>query len=143
MKSKENKNIVYVKLEKGEEIMKSLLKIVKKYNINSGWINGIGLVENFEIGSYNLSEKDYSTRKFSGHYELTSLMGNITLKDKEPFLHIHVNLSDEKCQGLGGHLFSAIISAAGEFIIHRTEINVYRQYNNEIGLTLWSFDDCS
>ena len=52
-----------------------------------------------------------------GEFELTSLVGNITIKNGNPFVHIHVNVSDEACNAYGGHLFSGTITATGELII--------------------------
>jgi predicted DNA-binding protein with PD1-like motif len=46
-------------MEKGEEIMDSIYKIINKYDIVSGWINGIRAMENIRIGSYNINKKAY------------------------------------------------------------------------------------
>ena len=142
MISKEEKNIIYVRLEKGEEILSSFYEIVKKHNITSGWINGIGAICDVQIGSYNLKGKDYNKVNLEGDYELISLMGNISQKNNDPFLHLHVTLSDEKCIAYGGHLFSAKILATGEFFIKKTESMIPREYDDNIGLYLWEFKDC-
>jgi len=36
--------------------------------------------------------------------EMTSLMGNISIMEGEPFPHLHVTLADANFQLLGGHL---------------------------------------
>ena len=142
MISKKEGNVIYVRLVRDEEIMASLHEIIKKYKINSGWINGIGAICKVELGSYNLEGKNYHKTKFDGNYELTSLMGNISIKEDKPFLHLHINMSDEACNGYGGHLFSAKILATGEFFIRLTESNISREFDKNIGLFLWEFDYC-
>ena len=69
-------------------------------------------------------------------------MGNVSSKANEPFLHLHINMSDEACQSYGGHLFSAEILATGEFFIRTTESNIPRKFDENIGLFLWEFGHC-
>ena len=142
MISKKEGNIIYVRLVKGEEIATSLYEIINKYNIISGWINGIGAICKVELGFYNLKDKNYNRKKIDGNYELTSLMGNISSKENKPFLHLHINMSDENFNAFGGHLFSAVILVGGEFIIRLTENNIQRKFDKSIGLFLWEFDHC-
>ena len=72
------------------------------------------------------------------------LIGNITEKDKNPYLHIHINFSNEEGNCFGGHLVKAIISATCEVIITESiideiENSVNREFNKEIGLNLLKF----
>ena len=142
MKSDKEKNIVYVRLDKGEEIFGSLYEIIEQYNIKSGWINGLGAVNNVVMGSYDPENKNYNKINFNEDYELTSLIGNVSTKDNKPFLHIHVNISNQKCQAFGGHLFSGDIIATGEIKIFITDTEINRSYNDETGLYLWDFEHC-
>ena len=134
-----NEDKYFIRLEKGEEILTSLYKIIKKENINAGWINGIGAVEEVEIVSYDLTIKKYLNIKLDGVYEVTSLMGNIAYKDGEPFLHLHVILSDYNGVCYGGHLNKAKINATGEFFINSYDKKVTREYDSDIGLHLLRF----
>ena len=81
-------------------------------------------------------------KNFNEDYELTSLIGNVSTKDNKPFLHIHVNISNQKCQAFGGHLFSGDIIATGEIKIFITDTEINRSYNDETGLYLWDFEHC-
>ena len=94
MLSKRDNNKLILRLDKGEDVFISLYEIIKQENIQSCWINGIGLLEEVEIGSYDLEKKEYNRCKLDGTYELTSLMGNLSTKEGMPFLHLHVSLSD-------------------------------------------------
>jgi predicted DNA-binding protein with PD1-like motif len=133
---------IIIRLARGENIFTDLYKILKIESVRSAWINGIGAIENVEVGSYDLKNKRYNRVKLEGVYELTSLMGNLSYKEGEPFLHLHVNLSDHECKSYGGHLFTADINATGEFIIHILNVDSNRVYNENIGLHLLEFKNC-
>jgi hypothetical protein len=128
-------------LEKGELINKTLELYAKSNDIGCAWINGIGAMENPEIGYFSLETKSYNHKVFSGYYELTSLLGNITIKEGKYFSHTHITFSDTKYQVFGGHLFDAKITAAGEFIIIPGNRNINRKMNTDVGLPLWCMED--
>ena len=134
-------NKIFISLSRGENIFTNLYKIFKNEDVKSAWVNGIGAVENVEIGSYNLKHKKYDKLKLKGIFELTSLVGNLSYKDGSPFLHLHVNLSDHKCKVYGGHLFDAKIAAAGEFMINTCNFEIKRKFNQDIGLHLWCMEN--
>ena len=74
---------------------------------------------------------------FKNDYELTSLMGNISIKNDIPFVHNHITFSDKKYNSIGGHLFSANITATGEFCLFVGEGKIIRKLDSKIGIPLW------
>ena len=135
-----DKGYIYMTLSKGDNINKTFEAFAKSNDIGCAHINGIGALENPEIGYYSLKTKSYSHKVFSGHYELTSLLGNITIKDGNYFSHTHITFSDTDYQVFGGHLFDAKITAAGEFVIIPGKKNINRKLDLAIGLPLWSLE---
>ena len=131
---------IYMTLAKGELINKTLELYAKSNEIGCAWINGIGAIEDPEIGYYSLEKKSYNKKVFSGYYELTSLIGNITIKEGKYFSHTHITFSDIKYQIFGGHLFDAKITAAGEFIMIPGKNCINRELNSDIGLPLWCLE---
>ena len=131
----------YITLDKDEYINKSLLLIANNEKIKSGWIHGIGAIYDVEIGYFDIDKKDYVKRKFDKHYELLSLSGNISIKQKESFVHTHITFSDTDYKVIGGHLFDAKIAAAGEFLIDSSDCEIKRAYNKDIGLHLWCMEN--
>ena len=103
-------------------------------------MNGIGALENPEIGYYSIKDKKYHRKQFTGEFELTSLIGNITMKEGNPFAHTHITFSDTDYQVYGGHLFDAKITAAGEFLIQIGTEGITREMNHSIGLPLWCLE---
>ncbi len=128
---------IFISLERGDFINASLTEIAKKENLSSGWINGIGALENAELGYYDYPTKTYIKKQFNDEFELTSLSGNISIKDNDVFVHTHVTISRMSFEVFGGHLFDAQISAAGEFVIFSGSSKIQRKLNNDIGLALW------
>ena len=140
MKYKINNNKIFISLQTGDEIIESITNVLKEEKIYSGMINGIGAINQVELGFYNLESKKYKKESFNNDYELTSLMGNIALKDEVPFVHIHINMSDDNFKVLGGHLFSAVTAASVEVIILLNNQSIKRKLDQNVGLYLWNFN---
>lgn len=128
-----------VRLNKGEEVISSLKQLCKEEDIRLGEITGLGASDLIEIGVFNVNTKEYKTKIFEGMFEITSLVGNVTTKDDEVYLHIHINFGDEDGFVKGGHLIQARISATSEIILRIIEGNVGRKLSDEIGLNLFDF----
>ena len=141
MKFRMDKSRVFMTLAKGDNINKTFESFAEVKGIGCAWLNGIGALENPEIGYYSLEDKAYHRKTFKGEYELTSLIGNITLKEGKPFSHTHITFSDTEFRVFGGHLFNANITAAGEFIMQFGSDEINREMNAEIGLPLWCLEE--
>jgi len=133
-----DKDKILLSIDKGEYVNKSLLKIANNNNITFGWINGIGAICDPEVGYFDVQKKEYVKKTIEGEYELVSLLGNITYKEGELFVHSHIIFTDTDFRAYGGHLFDCKIAAAGEFIIFNGEERIERLYSNDIGLHLWN-----
>ena len=140
MKYRIDKSRAYMTLAKGDNINKTFESFAEVNGVGCAWLNGIGALENPEIGYYSLEDKSYHRKTFKGEYELTSLIGNITLKEGKPFSHTHITFSDTEFRVFGGHLFNANITAAGEFIMQFGSDEINREMNAEIGLPLWCLE---
>ena len=136
MKFKKFGNKWVVSINIGEEVVETLKKFCKDNNIKLGTISGIGAVKKATIGFYNLETKKYYPKELNGDYEITSLLGNISTMNGEVYLHLHINLADSTYNTFGGHLNSAVIGGAGEFIIEEIDGEVERGFNEEVGLNL-------
>jgi predicted DNA-binding protein with PD1-like motif len=134
--TKQSKDFV-LRLCKGEEIIASISNFCKSKNLKSGTISGIGAVNYAKVGIYNLETKKYESSEFNKPMEICSLIGNISCKDNEPYLHIHISLSDTSSNIFGGHLNSAIISVTGEFFISCYEETIEREMNDETGINFF------
>ena len=103
MQHRKDGNFVIVKLDEGEDIIKSLEQVLVNENIKNGFIvSGIGAGVELEIGY--LRGKTYEREIFNPPMEITSFSGSIT--EGDPKMHIHINASGPDHLTYGGHLFS-------------------------------------
>ena len=128
-----------IRLNKGEEIIESLKNLCRDEDIKLAEITGLGASDFVEIGVFNIYTKEYNTKVFEGMFEITSLVGNVTRKDGEVYLHIHINFGDEDGLVKGGHLVKSRISATSEIILRKIDGEVGRKLDEEIGLNLLNF----
>ena len=125
-----------IRLEKGEPIIKSLTEFCHKENIKSGGLWAIGAVLSAELAFYHLDRKDYSFKKFERPHEIASLIGNISLIEGKPFLHIHIVLSDDNFNCIGGLLKETTVGATCEVYLTDLDNSIERKMGEAIGLKL-------
>lgn len=136
MKYKRCGTRVFVRIDKGEELVENLKVICKELNIRLGSICGIGATDKVTVGLMNTKTKKYQSMEFTGDHEITSVLGNVTTMNGEVYLHLHITLGDVEHKIFGGHLTSAVISATFEGIIDTIEDQITREYHDEVGLNL-------
>ena len=127
MYSKKCGNTWAVRLEIGEEVLESIASLCKKENIHCAEISGIGAASNAVTGIYNIEEKKYCRKEYRELMEIVSLLGSVTQKDGEPYLHIHALFAGNSCGLVGGHLISATVGITAEIFL--------REIDGEIGRT--------
>ena len=137
-KIKKGDNLI-IRLEKGEEIVESIINACEEEKIKTGIVSGIGACKEIETGYFNTKDKKYFSKKFTGHLEIVSLSGNFSHMNGEAYGHFHIAFSDEELNLHGGHLNSAIISATGEIFVQNIDVVIDRKFSEEIGLNLMDF----
>lgn len=140
MEFKKFGNYYVVRIDKGEEVLTTLAKFCKDEQIKVGQITGLGATNKITIGLFNPDEKVYKKSEFTGPMEITSLVGNISSKNDEVYLHCHINVCDKRMNVLGGHLNECYISLTGEFIITSIDGKIEREFDESIGLNLFKFN---
>ena len=87
-----------------------------------------------------MEEKKFYGRRWEGEYEVSALVGNITRKDGEPYLHIHITFGNPaKGEVCAGHLTACVISATAEIFVQTWTGGIGRKFSDEIGLNLLEF----
>ena len=139
MEYKKNNNHYVVRLDKGEEVLSKIKELCEKENIKCGSIVGIGATNKVKIGLFDTSLKEYHSKIIEEAMEITSLVGNISTMNNETYLHLHINVANSSLQVTGGHLNECYISATGELMITKIDLDVDRNFSEEIGLNLYKF----
>jgi predicted DNA-binding protein with PD1-like motif len=140
MEYKKFGNKYVLRLEIGEEIITKLAEFSMAHEIGSSKVSGIGVLRNPVISYFILSSREYRHNKLNGYFEMTSLMGNISIMEGEPFPHMHVTLADENFNVLGGHLSVGEIGVTGEIIVEPLGKVLERKISQENGLNLLAVD---
>ena len=129
-----------VRMDRGEEILSSLTELCRKEQITLGSVSALGAADHAVIGLYDVGARQYHRHSFDEPMEITSLVGSISTKEGEPYLHLHINLCREDMSVIGGHLNECRISATCEMIVRQLDGIVERKLDEaETGLNLYEF----
>lgn len=132
---------IALRLDVGDEILKAVKEVCEKEDIKLASVTGLGAVSKAVVGLYRVSEQEYVRNVFEQDMELVSLIGNISQKDGEVYLHLHASLADEKGRVVGGHLNEAVISVTGEIWIDPVDGCIGRRVDEKTGLNVWDFSE--
>lgn len=132
-------NTIVVRLDRGEEISAQVKEVAEKEAIKLGSVSGLGSVNDFTVGVFDIEEKKFYPNHFTGAFEISSLFGTITTKDGEYYGHIHMNVGDKEGHVLGGHLIEGRIAATCELFITILEGTVERKYVEEYEMNILDF----
>ena len=134
-----NHESAFIRIDRNEDLFSSIYQVVEKEGWQCAHLSGIGAIKDVELGYYNTEKREYVRKIFPQEAELLSLDGNLSIKDDEPFLHIHSVLSGTDFQCFGGHLFSARIAVTCEVNVRVFDTAVFRQMNDQVGLACVNF----
>lgn len=137
MKYSQHENKYFVRVDKGEEIVTTLAEFCNKRQIKLGKISALGAVDDVEIGVFDSANKQYHSKRFTGTFEILSILGNISATSGKPYLHMHITLTGNDHRAFGGHLNRAVVSATCEVIIEVYEGKLERYFDDDTGLNLF------
>ena len=129
-----------LRLDPGEEIVGSLTRRVEQEGIQLASVSARGAANDVTIGIFATGEKQYHAQRYQGDYEISALVGNVTRKEGEPYLHLHITIGNPVTgQVHAGHLSSATISATLELFLQVWDGQVGRKFSDTVGLNLLEF----
>ena len=138
MKAVQIHNGFFVVLDRGEEVMTTIAQLGEREEVHWGAFEAIGMVEDVEIGYYDIESREYVLRQEAGPFEVVSFKGNITEFNEAPLVHAHAALArcDETLEMIGGHVRSARVAATLEMILWFVSQPLVREFDEETGLNL-------
>ena len=139
-------NNYYVRLDKGEEIVTSLLEVCRKENVLSAIFSGIGGCADAEIQTFIPASGTFTTERVEGMLELIALSGNVVAGgDDRRFHHTHALFSykrDGQDRVAAGHLKSSTVLYTAEIELRPVCGGVIRRREDpETGTGFWDFPD--
>ncbi|MHA1135240.1 MAG: PPC domain-containing DNA-binding protein [Candidatus Thorarchaeota archaeon] len=110
--------VIVIRLEPGEDILKSIEKIVAENKLLSGHLSLIGAVSKVHLGYFDLHEKVYKDFTIDEDLEIVSCVGNISRLKEDYVVHAHVVASDVDGKCYAGHLMEGcVVSVTIEIVI--------------------------
>lgn len=133
-----NERAMLQRLPKDGDLIREIRRAADAQNMTRGTVQVIGALKRAEISFYRQKDQTYVPRTLEHDVEILAGMGNISLKDGETFVHLHLTLGDENGTCTGGHAMEGCIIFAAEAMIR--EISgppLHREFDEETGLFLW------
>jgi predicted DNA-binding protein with PD1-like motif len=92
----------FVSLERGEDLLEGLGRAVEELRFEAATLQVIGGLERATAGYFDPEVKEYRPIE-TGHVEICSGLGNVSIRDGRPFIHLHLVLSGADGSCVGGH----------------------------------------
>ena len=129
-----------VRLKHDADVVQSITELAKNKGIEAGSFTAIGALKRAKLGYYDQKNHEYREMKIDSPHEMASCVGNVSLKDGEPFIHAHVVLADEMGNTKAGHLLEGIVFAAEVHLRQLEGPKLERKYDELTGLSLWNME---
>jgi len=92
----------FVSLERGEDLLEGLGKAVEELQLEGATLQIIGGLQRATVGYFDPEAKEYRPAT-TGHVEICSGLGNVSIRDGRPFIHLHLVVSERDGRAIGGH----------------------------------------
>lgn len=120
------------------DLIGALTEAARANGIQAGAIQVMGALQRAKVGFYDQWHKTYREIPFARPMEIVSGTGNISLLDGNPFVHLHLSLSDEEGKVFGGHAMEGCTVFAAEYVIMPLPgAAPVRGFDETTGLHLW------
>jgi predicted DNA-binding protein with PD1-like motif len=125
-----------VRLESGEPTIQTLTNFLRAEHVKFANLSAAGAVHWVRLGYWNAEARAYEYRELDEQLEVVSFQGNCSLRDGEPFLHLHGVFGRRDFSVLGGHIQEARVHPTLEVWLRTEDIAVRRARDPASGLDL-------
>jgi len=123
------------RLKRGDSLIEKLIEFVK--DKPSGVIVGLGALESLTVKTYDLSVKKYHEKSIEGPLEVGSFSAIVGKNvEGKMDIHPHIVASDKEFNTYSGHVDRAVVGATFEFFFARSDNEISRYFDKNIGLNL-------
>ena len=127
-------------LDNHVSILEALTAFCKEKSIFCGKVSGLGAINSATFRFLDPATKQYVDKTFEEQMEITNLTGNISNKDNQVYLHIHLTCSRRDYTCVGGHMLDARINGTCELFVEDYYLtSAGRRSDEETGLNLYKF----
>ncbi len=125
---------VQLRFMDGEPFVATLLKWLAAEHIGYATMTGLGAVNGAAISYLNMDTKQYEAHQLKEQMEVVSLVGNVTLREGQPFVHAHVGLGRRDLSLIGGHLNELSVHPTLEVWLMPETTAVHRAFDESCGM---------
>jgi len=141
MKYRLNGNEIYVRVDKDDEILDSILKICNKESIRTAHFRGIGFCKKIELQTYLPEKEEFLSNVKNRACEMVSLDENVSPEDDGSLaIHAHSSFSfhdNYAIKMIGGHLKEAVVGYTAEIILTPAYKSIERMTDPKTGIRVW------
>jgi uncharacterized protein len=123
-------------LDTGDEVLQQLKAFAARHKLSAARISGIGAFESLMLGFFERDRKEYLKIKIREQVEVLSLLGDISISDEKPKVHVHVVVGKKDGTAHGGHLLEAHVWPTLEVMVIESPAYLRRKFDPEAGLPL-------
>lgn len=128
----------FVRLARGSDLLASLNEAAARLGIEAGTLQIVGAVEELAVAYYRQDTKEYERHVYPEPHEISGGVGNVSLKDGKPFVHVHVTGSGADGRGVAGHLVDGTRVFLIEAYFRRLDGPApVREFEEDLGLPVW------
>lgn len=145
MEYKKYGDTIYIRMDKGDEIISRIMEICEKEHIRSAAFSGIGGCSEAQIQTFLPETNTFETKTLKGMLELVSLTGSV-IYDGEKGLYQHTHAAFAYKDGgehrmAAGHIRSITVLYTAEIELRPVMGGmIRRRYDEETGTGFWDFD---
>lgn len=126
------------RLETGDDLVDGIERVCVEHHVRAAWVSAIGAVKRAAYAYYDQRDRRYQELSSTEHHEITSFVGNISIRDDLPFLHAHATFASRSGAAVGGHLVPGCEVFVAEITIREmTGVELMRTPDEVTGLALW------
>jgi predicted DNA-binding protein with PD1-like motif len=123
-----------LRFELGEHVFDPLLEWLASERIGYATLAGLGAVSHARVAFLNATNWKYEEHQLDEQLEVVSLIGNASLKDGRPFLHVHATLGRRDLTVVGGHLVDLVVNPNLEVVLQPERTPIDRVLDESCGL---------
>lgn len=118
---------IFLRLDPGERLVESLraLAVCNGFTV-AAITSGVGMLAGIEMGFFDVELDDYQRTELEGIYDLSSVQGNIVLRDHAYVPHVHAVFNDKSLSTYSGHVMEGTCHITMEIFLSTCDLALRR-----------------
>lgn len=128
-----------VRLLPGTDLLTGLNEAAKELRFEAATLQLLGAVRTLSVAYFDQETRRYEPHSYTGGLEISGGVGNVSLKDGEPFVHMHLSgWAKEEGRAIAGHLIEGteVYMIEAYYRVFEGPAPV-RELDEEVGLPVW------